>query len=571
MEQREIIGEINQDLELERDRKYIDNQEASEPVTNEEIISETQDSLEQREIIGEINQNLELERDWKYIDNQEASEPVTNEEIISEIQDSLNELSSKQPPNMPQSDKSTYERAKELIHMHNLCIFGTERGSGNIWCYNGRIYTPLMQRDLKQLVYDSLTESEKHEMKTCHPLVRQVAEYIQWELLSVLNKKKYRFEEEDFSAITSHIVFRNGVYDVMSGKLLPFSSDYPYYLEVNATFKRNGVEPPVYFKKLEAYATGSDRESMEMLDIITGAMFLQCQLKHIFVAGSASNSGKSKYIELLERLMPTGRVSRLSPSDLNCKFALGDADRVTLFSCADIEMNMITTQAASLLKRLTGDTYIRGQAKYQDASELRVNAKIILGTNGCFRPEKPDKGIANRLIVLPFVNEVSPEHRDEMLLEKMWQERDDIMTICALKLHDLMTREEKLVIPISAQSEKIKETWISCKTFLKEFLEEKMEITGNKDDNFDRKELYELYKQFYASCAGEYPEMRCCCLGLNEFLAQLFQLSKGLIERKRVSKVNGERTKNAVYRICGLRQRRPQILIDPVFPEGMIK
>ncbi len=164
---------------------------------------------------------------------------MTNEEIISEIQDSLNELSSKQPPNMPQSDKSTYERAKELIHMHNLCIFGTERGSGNIWCYNGRIYTPLMQRDLKQLVYDSLTESEKHEMKTCHPLVRQVAEYIQWELLSVLNKKKYRFEEEDFSAITSHIVFRNGVYDVMSGKLLPFSSDYPYYLEVNATFKRN--------------------------------------------------------------------------------------------------------------------------------------------------------------------------------------------------------------------------------------------------------------------------------------------------------------------------------------------
>lgn len=427
-----------------------------------------------------------------------------------------------------------------------------ERSDGIVWRFNGRFYEPLDRKAVLQLVYNDLDKQEKVGHERIENYLRSISDYVFREVASRKEDiGKYCFGDVDFSKIQNHIVFQNGVYDVFTGELLPLSDKLPYYMGVRANFTVDFCQSSS-FEKLKMYGMNADRESMGMLDIITAAMFLNQQIKHVFVAGSASNSGKSKYIEFLERLMPEGRVCRLDPADLNGKFALGNADIMTLFSCADIEMDVVSTRTASKLKQMTGDSFIRGEAKHQQARDIRILGKVILGTNGRFATQKLDQGLFNRLIVLPFVREVEAEHRDPDLLDKLWEDRDDIMSMCAIKLHELMAEKGQLVIPESELSRQIKDKWNVHYDFVQEFMDEKILISGDNTDNIDKKTLYMTYSEFFNECAFKSGMEYCVKLPQRELINRLSNLSRGRIVQGRVTYVDGKKVPNAVWRICGL-------------------
>lgn len=472
------------------------------------------------------------------------------------LEDEIERLREEENGGMIQSMRdSLYQKALDIISDHQLCNILPGENHGLVWRFDGRIYNPMRSENILQLVYDSMSAKEKLEHNKIETYIKNVANFIFREVAS-MNKKgtDSQFTLLDYVKIQNHIVFRNGIYDILTGELSPHTGELPYYCGVDAEFQEDSSKSPT-FEKLKFCATGGDKEFMEMLDIVTGALFLNRQLKHIFVAGSASNSGKSKFIEFIERLMPKERVSRLDPADLNNKFALGDADAITLFSCSDMEMDFIQPKVASKLKRLTGDRYIRGEAKFQQARDVFVLGKVLLGTNGRFATKKSDSGLTNRLVVLPFINSVAPENQNQMLLEKLWDERNEIMSTCAMQLNKFAEKEGRFWIPESGLSRKIKEEWNSCLDFSEAFMEERVEITGDKNDNLDMEEVYKRYSEFYNECFIKAGTEQCCKLNKKELQESMYRLSGGRIERKRVSYVGGVRQKNAVWRICGLRIR----------------
>ncbi len=554
VESEQAVYGMRRAMESEEEPVYSEEEKYEEEDVVEGLSEEAEDAESEQAVYG-MRRAVESEEAPVYTPENENEQ--SKEEALETMRKEVEALISPAERDFNRSlgNDSTYEKARMLIDMYKLCCFDSVNASGIVWRFGGKSYIPLGKKDLEQLVYDSLSEEKKQKENNIQPYIKQVAEYIRRELFSEVGREKYYFGEEDFQKIRNYMVFQNGVYDIVSGRLLPFSDELPHYLEVNAVFKRE-TEIPVYYNKLKVYATGGVKETIEMLDVITAVLFLQRQLKYIFVAGNASNSGKSKYIEFLERLMPSQRVCRLAPSDLDSKFALGEADKVTLFSCADIETNVVSTKAVSILKRLAGETFVRGEAKFCQARDIRILGKIIMGTNDGFCPKKPDQGIINRLIALPFVNEVKPEDRDECLLDKIWLERDDIMTLCAMKLHDLVVREGEVIIPVSEQSENLKQSWIFCENFVKAFLEEELVITGEKNDNFSVKELHKMYQQFYCNCVTQYKDGTCRMLGETEVFNELKRLSNGVIRKERVSHIEGKRLPNSIYRVCGLKKRQ---------------
>ena len=447
--------------------------------------------------------------------------------------------------------EALYDVAKAVIKKYKLRKL-TENETEMVWMFNGRFYEPLTKDRLANLVYPMISTQIKRKYSCIKANVNHTIDFIRLELSDKTRKHKF-FTEQDFAKIQNHIVFKNCVYDCKTGQELEFTDTLPYYMGVDANYVYQ-EEISGAFEKLKQYATGSDKESMDMFDHITAAIFLHRQIKHIFVAGNASNSGKSKYFEFLDALMPVGRSVHLEPGELKGKFALSNADTATLFSCADIQMGEVGPKVASTLKRLTGDQYVRCEKKFENAHEVRVMAKVLLGTNGMFATDRPDSGIQNRLIVLPFIKSVEPEHRDEKLLVKLLKDRDIILSHCARSLRNIIGNDDAIVFPQSAISLEMKNSWLHVCDFLEEFFQQELEITGNEKDVMLEKKLYAAYERFFYQASENMGGMRCHKAIKQELLTRLEKFSCGQAGRRRgLIDENGTKCKNAVSRVRGIK------------------
>ena len=445
--------------------------------------------------------------------------------------------------------ESLYDVALGVIKKHKLRKM-TEGETNMVWMFNGRFYEPMTTDKLENLVYSYFEETFKRTCNRIQPILNHIIDYIRLELSAKSKKRKF-FTEKDYAKIQNHIVFRNCVFDCKKRETLPFTDELPYWFGVDAEYVV-GEEFSAPYEKLKRYATNNDEDSMLMLDYLTAALFLHRQIKHIFVVGNASNSGKSKYFEFIDTLI--GRPMHLEPSELKGKFALENADTATLLSCADIQMGEVGPKVASTLKRLTGDQYVRFQKKFKGSQEVRVMAKVLLGTNGAFVTDRPDPGIQNRLIVLPFIKSVEPEHRDEKLLVKLLADRDIIMSYCARRLGDIIGKDDSITFPQSAISQEMKNSWLAVVDFVEDFFQERVEVTGDELDVMNDKKLYVAYEEFFYHAAEELVTTRCNKVSKQELIKRLEKFSCGQAGRRRgLIDENGTKCKNAVSRIRGIK------------------
>ncbi|MCD8362746.1 MAG: DUF5906 domain-containing protein [Lachnospiraceae bacterium] len=444
---------------------------------------------------------------------------------------------------------NVYTEAKKILDQENLRRLFSDDNTDTLWQYVNGYYNPLCRPELESMAYENLPEKIKMKKDKVRPLLNGIVDYMLLES-SRKDAKAECFTQGDLEMVRNHIVFKNGVYDVVTGEFGPHTDQYPYYVGVDACFLEDNYEESIAYSMLKSNATEGDKESMDMIDCVTAALFLNTKHKNIFAAGSASNSGKSKYFEFIEHLLPEKRISRLEPSRLDGRFALGGSDAVVLFCCADIEMDYVSRKAASSLKMITGDTFIRTEAKYQNAKETRIMGNVLLGTNGRLRTKVRDPGFAERLRVLPFIRSVPKEKRDEQLLIKLLEDRDEIMTECAQRLHENVMNGQ-MRIPESELSAKMKQEWLYPCDLFDEFLENKIVITGDRSDILDRTTIYQYYADYYAIHCGEVESGDVEILKKREFFDKLKEASQGKVFDRRVKPADKSK-KNYVHRLCGI-------------------
>lgn len=445
-----------------------------------------------------------------------------------------------------------YDVAIEIMERYKICRL-TKDDTDTIWRYNGRCYQPVSEKHLKTLIYSTFSENFKREFNNIKRVLNEIYVYV---ILEVSANEKYNknFTEADFMKVQNRVVFLNTVYDVLEDKCYPFSEELPYWLQVNAEYDHIPGGKSEAFERLKSNATGGDIETMDMIDRVTGLLFLNRRVKHFFVAGNASNSGKSVYLEFLDNMMPRGRVMHWEPSDLERPFSLTDIETTALISCADIQTTEVSSKVVSTLKRLTGDLYVRYDKKHRDAGEARVFSKIILGTNGGFNLSKPDAGITNRLVVLPFINSVAPEDQDDELLSKLLADRDMIVSECVRKIGEVIRYDGTLIFPESELARETKMAWLKNEDFAEEFFRDNLLITGAKEDAWTTEKFYSLYVQYFDVASETMTNTKCRRLSQKELQAKLEVYSKGKAGKKRgLTDENGNKCNNPVYRIRGIK------------------
>ena len=575
----------NQELEEEPDEEDLD--EEDDMLSPEEIYEAAKHNQELEEELDEEDDMLSPEEMYeaaKY--NQEIGEKSSGEndtlspqKIFCEIDNAVAKMDEKPDTRKKQKiskkikekkqtsalndEFNPYTFAIEILNKYR--IWHLDSSDWTLWIWNGHFYEPLNDDKLESLIYGDLPEEFKSTLKSCKKSIQVTAEFIRREcearpIKSEKSGRSYKtFNKKDIRKIYNRVVLKNGVYDVMAGKMIEFDEKLPYYYEIKAKYisKESSKLNTPYFDKLLKDATGGDKDSIQMIHYAIGMLLLPNKCKKFIVAGNASNSGKSiLFGQFLDSLFDASRISRVDSSKLGGRFALGDCEDKLLISCLDIDENVLSSKTAGVIKRATGEEKISSEAKYKSSKETIVRFKFVFATNFGFTSSRYDVGLVNRILALPFIKETAEENQIADLAEKLQEEKDKIVTKILREMQEVIKEDGSIIIPESDLSKQMKSSWTTVNSLFEEFCEKIVDITGDEEDCISWENLYESYRQYFflkSKSSNVHYEILPKQAFIKSFMDKAEIGHGGRVEQVRRRKFGDREYPNAVRRLTGIK------------------
>ena len=291
------------------------------------------------------------------------------------------------------------------------------------------------------------------------------------------------------------VVLNNGVLDLESMELHPHSSRYLTFHELDADYVEK--KPKVFLRFLEQ--VGGDSEISRRVAEVVGYLLSSLNHRYFFVAGTAQGSGKSTLGLLLQALVGADQVSSISTHQLDRRFALGSTRNKILNLAMDVPKGHLSSVTVSLIKSITGGDPIEIEEKYQPNERIISNLRFLFGTNYPITVPDSDSEAAfwDRMVILPFTRSVPPHLADLTLLDKLIEEKDEIISYCLRALSHVIANN--MQFSPCAVADQMKAEWrnaaIDPRSW-EEFFYTYVMVTGQADDSVFAMELYDNYKKF---------------------------------------------------------------------------
>ena len=288
-------------------------------------------------------------------------------------------------------------------------------------------------------------------------------------------------------------VLKNGVYDVENEILLPHSPKYIacHYIDANYVEDK---ECPTFDKLLRCSFEGNKiyitRFWMSLGDICMETL----EAKKFYYMGRASDSGKSVIGRFVESLFPARYVSNIELNDFNRNFAIAPIVGCALNTSLDMPASKLNNVAVSKLKKFTGGDAFNVNEKNVPEFKYRNFAKFLFASNYSIEISNNDDAFWNRLIYLPFNHTVPYEERDSGLFEKIYAEKDAIVSKALRYAKKLI--DNKFQFPTDYELEKEVQSWRGrTSDSIEYFLDERCAISKDYKGELVKK-LYSYYEDY---------------------------------------------------------------------------
>lgn len=218
----------------------------------------------------------------------------------------------------------------------------------------------------------------------------------------VLKQLNLICDEISIDDSTAHLIaFRNGIYDLETDSLKPFSPDIVITNRIPWDYNPTAYSE-LADKTLDKIAC-QDKQVRTILEECIGSCFYRSNTlgggKAFILTGEGSN-GKSTFIEVLQYILGEKNYSVLDFKDLADRFST-----VMMFGkLANLgdDISSDFNQDVSVFKKITRGNEIDAQQKGQPKFQFKPYCKLIFSANTIPRM-KDDTGAAqNRLIIIPF-------------------------------------------------------------------------------------------------------------------------------------------------------------------------
>ena len=295
------------------------------------------------------------------------------------------------------------------------------------------------------------------------------------------------------------VALKNGVLNISTLELMDFDPKHLLFHIVDASWTTH--QYPKTFLKFLRQSCNYDEEIVRLTTEVIGYLLSGSnQAKAFFVIGIAPDSGKSTLASLIKRLIGEEFVCSVEPNKIHERFALGSTRGKILNLALDIPQGRLCSAAVSKIKAITGNDSISIEEKYMRLENTVSSLRFLFGTNhpiSLSPSSEGDDAFWNRLVVIPFLKSVNPKDKDPTLLDKLWEERDAIVSYC-LKSYQAVLNND-FTFSYCRASLDIKESWrhedVSLVSFAN-FWRDCVEVTGDMNDQIYSQTLYEKYTCF---------------------------------------------------------------------------
>lgn len=191
---------------------------------------------------------------------------------------------------------------------------------------------------------------------------------------------------------------------------------------------------------------GEDKKDI-LYELIGYCMIPYYPLHRIFLLYGSGRNGKSKFIDILERVVGTDNTTASDIHTLT-EDRFGTANLYKKLVCFISETDYHQLDRTSILKRLSGEDPVNAQFKNKPAFTFKNYAKIIIATNTI--PQMQDKTYGNmaRYIIIDF-NKRFTEDKDILSLIPD-EEYTALANICYRKL-EILLKKRKFTNELSAE------------------------------------------------------------------------------------------------------------------------
>ena len=253
---------------------------------------------------------------------------------------------------------------------------------------------------------------------------------------------------DDFNSYPEMVNLGNGVFNLETSELLPHDASFRFTYQVQAEYLENSkLVCPTFDRFCKTSLEGDEDKRTLLLEFI-GYVCLdtndgKCAL---FLKGQP-NSGKSVISSFIAKLFDAELVSNIPLHQLGDRFFRAELFGKKLNVAGEIAGRNLND--ISIFKSITGNDRIAGEFKGQNPFYFTPRCKLLFSGNTLPVTTETDTTAAfvNRIRVLLFNTSVPSEEQDKRLLDKLWEERNAIITLALRAVQDLAKRNFEFSLP----------------------------------------------------------------------------------------------------------------------------
>ncbi|KOS71823.1 DNA primase [Lysinibacillus contaminans] len=278
------------------------------------------------------------------------------------------------------------------------------------------------------------------------------------------------------------IPVKNGVFNLKTKTLEPFSAKYVFTSKIATSYVPNVVNPTTNGWDVESWLDSiacGDAEIVNLLwqvinDSLNGNY---TRKKSIFLLGEGNN-GKGTFQELITNLIGVQNIASLKVNEFDERFKLSLLEGRTAVIGDDVPANVYIDDSSNFNSVVTGDRVIVEQ-KNKPIYSTVFRCSVIQSTNGMPKFKNKTNGTVRRIVIVPFNADFNGAIENFKIKDEYIKHEEVLQYV----LHKAINMDfEKFDIPSVSKIE------------LEEFKQDNDPILDFKINVFDRWDLKEIPK-----------------------------------------------------------------------------
>lgn len=278
-----------------------------------------------------------------------------------------------------------FEKGKFLLEKFTVFLKNTyhiKRINGQLHLFKDGIYIPGQEKIESAMIHhvSDLRASNRSEV---------------WKYLNLV------IQDNTPMAAPNYIAFRNGIYDLITGDLKPFSPDIVITNQIPWDYNPNAYSE-LADRTLDKISC-DDSQVRQILEECIGSCFYRSNhiggSKAFILTGEGAN-GKSTFIDMLQHLLSEENIASLDLKELDMKFQ-NAALFGRLANLGDDISDEFIVNVSIFKKFVTGDR-VQVQNKGEKPFEFNNYAKFLFSANNIPRIKDKTGAVLRRLLIVPF-------------------------------------------------------------------------------------------------------------------------------------------------------------------------